>query len=254
MRVFLAAKYGHFVLFQYQQRSYMYRLISILSVVSVMIFMIGCDSAPAPTADANEDSKVSQAQKSGKAKKPLKLNVGKHVNASQCDAKGAPVINIKREVKNSIDSGFGTGTWWAQVDYLQHVQAWETGEDTYCVISRFEMQFDAFEGQGTPGQPGDKREDGMLEGDESGTSQGGYHAEITGDLKDNPDWKTNGFVGTQDYNCDKSGTASCDGSVDLFGQYFNNYNLSYEWWGWIYHGGKHGTWVNSIDFNAGDID
>ena len=38
------------------------------------------------------------------------------------------------------------------------------------------------------------------------------------------------------------------------GQYFESgYNFTYEWWGWIYHAGKHGTWVNSIDGNSGDI-
>lgn len=225
--------------------------------ILLMLISMGCDSLQSPNADVETPSKEllkAHNSEDNNSQKP-QLNWGEHVNASQCDAKGTPVINIKREVKNSIDSGFGTGTWWAQVDYRQQVQVWETAEDTYCVISRFQMQFDAFEGQGSPGKPGDKREDGTLEGDETGTSQGGYHAEIIGTLKDNPSWKTKGFVGTQDYNCDQSGTASCDGSVDLFGQYFESgYNLSYDWWGWIYHGGKFGKWVNAISHNAGDID
>lgn len=187
------------------------------------------------------------------------LNWGKKTSAQQCSGNGSPIINIERDVENSIDSGFGAGTWWAQVDYRQHLQVWEvnTGqqENTYCVVSRFKMQFDAFEGQGTPGK--EKRSDGVLEGDESGTSQGGYHAFLTGDLKENPDWQTNGFVGTQNYDCDKSGPSSCENSVDFLGKYFNNYNLSYQWWGWIYHGGKYGTWVNasSVSGNSiGDID
>lgn len=233
----------------------MNKLISIFSAVVIATsLMIGCDSVQSPNADTDEISPEALKSSNSKGGKSLTLNWGKHVNASKCKARGAPVINIKRNVENSIDSGFGAGTWWAQVDYKQHVQVWETGRDTYCVISRFQMQFDAFAGQGSPGKQQDKREDGILEGDESGTSQGGYHAEITGQLKDNPNWSTRGFVGTQDYNCDQSGTASCDGHVDLFGQYFDNYSLSYEWWGWIYHGGKYGTWVNSMNKNGGDID
>jgi hypothetical protein len=31
------------------------------------------------------------------------------------------------------------------------------------------------------------------------------------------------------------------------------WKATYEWWGFIYHGGSNGTWVNSGDGNSGDI-
>jgi hypothetical protein len=53
------------------------------------------------------------------------------------------------------------------------------------------------------------------------------------------------------YQCNIDGT--CPGAVDWVGQYFSSYAFDYLWWGWVYHAGSHGSWVNSVDGNSGDI-
>ena len=180
---------------------------------------------------------------------PEKLNWGSKVNASQCEKSGSPIVNITQKVTNSVDSGQG-GNYWAFSNYKRTIQLWETTTaDRYCAVVRYTGKFDGEAGQTSPGAGG------ILDGDEDGTFQGGYQATIDGTLKDNPGWKTKGSVGTADYDCNISGT--CPGAVNWIDQYFDSgYVFGYDWWGWIYHGGSHGTWVNSCPScggNSGDI-
>lgn len=188
---------------------------------------------------------------------PPHLNWGTRISNTQCDPHqaGPPVININRRVLNSIDSGFGADIWWAHDDYKQKVTVYAVDGNTWCVVSSFQGRFDAFAGFDTP------NDDGHLSGDERGSFQGGYHAVIEGELKPRGDfgWPARGFAGTFDYACDPQASRGafppvCPGSVDLFGQYFESgYSLSYEWWGWIYRGGRAGTFVNASDGSVGDI-
>ena len=49
-------------------------------------------------------------------------------------------------------------------------------------------------------------------------------------------------------------TSVCPGLVDWTAQYFSStsgYDLA--WWGWEYRAGRHGTWVNALSGNSGDI-
>jgi hypothetical protein len=42
--------------------------------------------------------------------------------------------------------------------------------------------------------------------------------------------------------------------IDWLTLYFSStsgFNL--DWWGWIYHSGSNGTWVNAISSSSGDI-
>lgn len=188
---------------------------------------------------------------------PPHLNWGGQINNSSCAPadNGPPVIDINRRVLDSIDSGFGDDIWWARDDYKQSITVYAQGADTYCVVSSFQGRFEAFEGFDTPS------DNGTLSGDERGTFQGGYHAVIEGNLKPRQDfgWSARGHVGTFDYECDANASRGtfppvCPGSVDVFGQYFDSgYSLSYEWWGWIYRGGRAGTFVNASDGSEGDI-
>jgi hypothetical protein len=177
---------------------------------------------------------------------PSTLNWGTEVNASECTPSGAPVVNVVEKVLNGVDSGEG-GNYWAFSNYTRHIQVWATStNDEYCAVVQYSGRFYGEEGQTSPGN------NEALDGDEDGTFQGGYRATITGSLLESPGWKTRGSVGTVDYDCDIDG--NCDGYVDWVAQYFGGgYGFSYEWWGWIYHGGRFGTWVNSIDGNSGDI-
>ncbi len=172
------------------------------------------------------------------------LNWGSEVNAGRCVKPGKQVINVKQEVKNSVDSGIA-GNYWAFDNYQREIQVWQQEGGTYCALVRYQGKFDGQDGQRSPGNGGN------LNGSEDGTFEGGYRATITGSLKTNPSWAKNGNIGSVDYKCDINGT--CPGAVNWTGIYFNSPSFSYDWWGWIYHGGKFGTWVNSVDGNKGDI-
>ncbi|PIR80172.1 MAG: hypothetical protein COU25_01390 [Candidatus Levybacteria bacterium CG10_big_fil_rev_8_21_14_0_10_35_13] len=177
---------------------------------------------------------------------PNTLNWGTEVNPGMCDKVGKPVVNVNQKVINDADSGLGG--YWAFDNYTRHIQLWSSSaEGEYCAEVSYTGQFDAQAGKTSPG------EGGLFDGDEDGTMQGGYRATITGDLLAEPTWKTRGNVGSFDYDCNLTGVCGPE-RVDWVAQYFNGvYDFEFDWWGWIYHAGNHGTWVNSVDGNAGDI-
>lgn len=153
---------------------------------------------------------------------------------------GSPTISVTQEVVNDIDSGFHG--YWAYDDYRRSIQAWEAGEGTFDAVVTYNGQFDGVAGQNSPGAEGGD----ALSGDEDGTLHGGYAATITGSLVDDPAWPTRGFVGTTDYEGDvEAGTRP--GAVDWVSDvYFENASFAFDWWGWIYRGGRCGTWVNAV--------
>ena len=177
---------------------------------------------------------------------PNTLNWGTEVNPGECDKVGSPVVNVTQKVVNDVDSGEG-GNYWAFDNFNRHIQVWESStQGEYCTEVKYTGQFDAQAGQTSPGAGG------TLDGDEDGTVEGGYRATIAGTLKSSPSWKTRGSIGSFDYDCDLS--ANCPGYVNWADQYFDSgYGFSYDWWGWIYHAGNNGSWVNSSDGNSGDI-
>lgn len=179
--------------------------------------------------------------------RPCTLNWGRKLNAAACD--GEPVINATQEVVNDIDSGHHG--YWAYDDYRRVIQAWEVSTGVYCAVVKYQGSFDGVAGQLSPG----KGEAGgePLTGAEDGTLQGGYTATIEGTLVSDPRWPLRGFVGTTDYEGDvEAGTRP--GAVDWVSDvYFENSDFSFDWWGWIYHGGRCGTWVNAIDEDCGDV-
>lgn len=173
-------------------------------------------------------------------------NWGNEVNPGQCDKVGGPIVNVVQKVVNSVDSG-EAGNYWAFDHYTRHIQLWATSnDDEYCTVVQYEGQFDAQKDQTSPGAGP------LLDGDEDGTFHGGYRATIEGMLLPTPDWKTRGSVGTTDYECNING--NCPGAFNWLDKYFaGGYTFTYEWWGWTYRAGSHGTWVNSVDGNSGDI-
>jgi hypothetical protein len=176
---------------------------------------------------------------------PTGLNWGTEVNAGECDTTGSPVVNVTYGVVDSVDSGEGHN-YWAFEDYDKRIQLWDQGKGAYCAVVGYQGRFTAVAGQQSPGDTG------LLDGDENGTFQGGYRMVIAGELLDEPGWPTHGRAGVYDYGCDIAG--NCPGAVNWIDQYFEpGYGEAFVWWGWIYHGGRYGTWVNSSDGNAGDI-
>lgn len=179
---------------------------------------------------------------------PPSLNWGTEVNAGECETTGSPVVNVTHKVLNSVDSGLAG--YWASEDYNKRIQLWDQGDGVYCAVVSYEGHFTGVAGQQSPynTEP--------LDGDENGAFQGGYRGIISGNLLAKPTWSTRGRVSTVDYECTSpvGFKVDCPGSVNWVDQYFQpGYKFSYDWWGWIYHGGRHGTWVNSSDGNAGDI-
>lgn len=182
-----------------------------------------------------------------------RLNWGEELAARRCD--GDLVVNVTQAVVNDIDSGYHG--YWAYDDYRRHLQAWQVGEDEYCAVVAYRGTFDAVEGQLSPGTGDDGGE--PLSGDERGRLLGGYAATIEGPFLDDPAWPTRGFVGTFDYEGDvQAGTRP--GAVRWDYQYFDQtdpaFAFSFDWWGWIYRGGRYGTWVNAVSepgHSCGDI-
>jgi hypothetical protein len=176
------------------------------------------------------------------------LDWGTQLNAAQC-GKGKLVINLVQNVTNNPDSG-QAGNVWAYENFTRQIQVWnitKTGDAvaTYCAIVRYEGNFTGIEAQTSPGQTG------TLNGDEMGDFQGGFRAIIQGSFAISA--PTKGFIGTVD--CEFS-TDFCIGHVsDWTTLYFSQPVSSFDlvWWGWIYHGGQYGTWVNAITGNTGDI-
>ncbi len=176
---------------------------------------------------------------------PPTLGWGAEVNAGRCDTSGRPVVNVVHKVTGSVDSG-EAGNYWAYSRYNKRIQLWDQGEGVYCAVVGYLGRFSGVAGQQSPGNTE------PLDGDENGTFQGGYRAIVSGELLAQPGWPTRGQLGAFDYECDIAG--NCPGAVNWLAQYFESgYAFEYEWWGWIYRGGRHGTWVNSSDGNAGDV-
>ncbi|HEV8405792.1 MAG TPA: hypothetical protein VGQ13_07800 [Nitrososphaera sp.] len=179
------------------------------------------------------------------------LDWGSKINVGQCDETIKLVIDVSQKVLNDVDSG-EAGNNWAFDNYNRQIQVWLQSDGTYCALVRYKGNFDGQENQQSPGTvsspPG-----GLLTGEEDGSFEGGYRAIIIGSLKTNPDWSTRGSVGTFNYNCDLI-TGICPGYENWVEKYFNpGYIFLFDWWGWIYHGGNCGTWVNSVDGNSGDV-
>jgi hypothetical protein len=189
------------------------------------------------------------------------LNWGQYLNSGDtaCPS-GKPLINVTRKVINSLDSGTGLSDndnlWWATSEYNQHIKVVET-EDGFCATVTYKGKFESVGGDG-PGCATDLNcgtEEGRLAAKVTGTFQGGYTRYLTGEF--NPMLPTRGNLGTVDPNCDAV-TGNCDfsGSWDWIDDYFDDGSWGeLPWWGYVYHAGKNGTWVNADDppGNQGNI-
>lgn len=177
------------------------------------------------------------------------LNWGSQVNPGQCDgANGDLVVNITHQVTNDVDSAVGGGVW-AFDEYNKHVQIWQVGADTFCADVRYLGSFTTIAGKSPQGT------DTIAAGIE-GTFEGGYIGTIVGTLNPSPAKRKRGNVGSFNYACtasDSGGHETCTGLFSWLSTYFSSASFSFDWWGWIYHAGNNGTWVNSSDGNQGDI-
>ena len=191
------------------------------------------------------------------------LNWGHQLRASETSCpSGDKVLNVVYKITNSVDSGTGTNdfdaVWWAVIDYVLHVQVVELDSGSFCATVKTQGSFESVGGDG-PGCVNDSN-CGMLEGRLEpgvvGTFQGGGTRTFTGEFSPGS-MRTKGSIGTFDHDCDPEVSGGdCDGAgvsrwLDLY--FTNVQDLSYEWWGWVYHAGNNGSWVNKIDGNEGNI-
>jgi len=184
------------------------------------------------------------AQASGPTKISLKWQ--KELKPENCNAVGKPIVNVLQKVSKDADSGIA-GNYWAFDNYTRHIRVWNTPtEGAYCTIVKYEGVYSTIPGQKSPGNTA------IISKKSCGSMQGGYIGTIKGNLLDPTLWQKKGFVGKYDYNCDVNGV--CPGRVSWMDQYFQGgYGFDYIWWGWIYRGDHHGTWVNAQEGNMGDI-
>lgn len=176
-----------------------------------------------------------------------KNDVASQLTRNSCNATGAPVVNVTQRILNDADSG-QAGNYWGYDTIDRKIQVWKVSEGKYCAEVKYEGQFQGIAGQKSPGNTG------VLTGSEKGTLSGGYRADISGTMLDNPTEPTKGSLGTTDYQCSVSGT--CPGAFDWTTKYFNTgiagFTFNYAWWGWTYKNGTH-VWVNASTGNSGDI-
>ena len=172
------------------------------------------------------------------------LNWGQSLSASDtaCPA-GPPLINVNQKISDDIDSGV-LGNYWAYDEIVRHITVVSLGSNNYCASVQYQGSFTTVNGP-SPGGTGTIA-DGVI-----GTFQGGYTADFTGTF--NPTVKTKGSIGTVDYACNAS-TGICPGYVDWTTQFFTGVGgFNQVWWGWVYHAGNNGNWVNALSGNSGDI-
>jgi len=183
------------------------------------------------------------------------FNPENELSTSKCTntVTGKPVINVTQKVQNDPDSSI-TGNW--AFDYFaRHITVWKTTvADTYCAIVIYDGNFYAVPGQLGPESPvGGDAITTSTNAPVNGPFSGGERATITNaTLLATPTWTTNGNVGTFNYKGDLNGNKP--GSVVWQDQYFTSgYTSNDDWWGWKYDGGSHGTWINAISGNSGNI-
>lgn len=174
------------------------------------------------------------------------FHFGKQLSAKQCKTDDAKkIIDVTQKILNDVDSGVA-GNNWAFDNFERQIQVWKLSDNTFCAITHYDGHFVTVAG---PSPGGTNTVTAGIKGD----IEGGYRTTLfTGTLLSSPTKPTHGDIGVFDYQCDISGT--CPGFVDWTTLYFSSTSgFDLAWWGWQYHAGKHGSWINAIDGNSGDI-
>jgi hypothetical protein len=167
-----------------------------------------------------------------------------HSGASACPG-GTLVVNVVQKITGDADSGVA-GNAWAYDDLVRQIQVVQTAPGSFCATVKYQGNFTTNEG------PSPNATATVAEG-VVGTFEGGYvSAVFTATLRAAPGARTRGSIGTYPYDCDAA--FNCPGYVDWTTLYFENVSgWGLAWWGWVYHAGNNGSWVNSIEGNTGDI-
>ena len=155
------------------------------------------------------------------------------------------VISVVEKVLNDADSGLA-GNAWALDEFVRQIQVVEIGNGMFCATVKYQGSFTTFAGISPGGT-------GSVGAGVVGTFEGGYSSTVfSATLKSTPDLRVRGSIGSFDYKCDAA--FICPGHFDWTTSYFDNVSgFDLAWWGWTYHAGKNGSWVNAISGTTGDI-
>lgn len=169
-----------------------------------------------------------------------------HVGRNACGAKGRPLVNVHYTLVNDYDSGFA-GNAWANDTIDRHLQIWQTSSGAYCALVEDHGSFVTFAGASPSGTS-------TVNAGVRGEIQGGYATtQFTGSYA--PTLATRGDLGTFDLGC--TSASICPGAHPSYASYFSSTTgADLATWGWIYHAGRHGTWLNADGIDAahgGDI-
>jgi hypothetical protein len=156
-------------------------------------------------------------------------------------------VDVHYKLLNDYDSGFG-GNNWANDTIDRHLRIWNQG-GTYCAEIEDHGKFVTIAGTSPGGSS--TVSDGV-----KGSLEGGYiTSNIVGTFAPPGGLATRGDLGTFDLRCNVD--SSCPGDRPGWASYFNPLTSadSFAQWGWIYHAGKNGTWLNQDpdDASGGDI-
>jgi hypothetical protein len=168
------------------------------------------------------------------------------ISDKQCNGpRVVQVVDVHFRILNDADSGFNSGQAWANDTFDRHLRIWHELDGSYCALVEDHGKFVTYAGK-SPGATNSTIAAGI-----TGDIEGGYVTDqIVGTFA--PTLPTHGDLGTFDDQCDVN--FNCAGSHPSWASYFNPLTsaASFAQWGWIYHAGKHGTWLNQDDVSAAD--
>jgi len=176
---------------------------------------------------------------------PLKLDK-KGISSEQCKLVGSQakqLVDVHYTLTNDYDSGCA-GNAWANDTIDRQLRIWQQSDGNFCVQVADHGKFVTFAGASPSGSS-------TVTAGVKGELQGGY---ITSDIVGtfSASGPTHGNLGSFDLKCVDANT--CPGTHPSWPDYFSNVLSSNDFaqWGWIYHAGKHGTWLNQDDVAAAD--
>ena len=159
-----------------------------------------------------------------------------------CHAKGFPIINVEQKVRNDPDSGVKGN--WALDSFVRHIVVWQTAPGKFCAVATYNGEFNSSSFAGSPSPGGTS----TLTGREHGPFEGGFVANFSATFTPAAT-PTHGFIGSTDYaDTSKAFTGGVSSWTPLYFDSGHDASIGSDlsWWGWIYHGGKCGTWIDEI--------
>ena len=104
------------------------------------------------------------------------LRLGAHVNASQCNTNGSPVLNISYKVLHDADWDVTGSYVWAFDNYDKKVKVWAQSDGTFCAETKFVGRFVSLAGD----SPNHVTTGGTVGAGVTGTFEWGYIGHFDG--------------------------------------------------------------------------